>query len=152
MSVTKYSKAILYIAMALAVVFTVLFFMGLDGTDGKTEQNIAAAGPYLTYTYILAGLSVALVLVFFVVNIFVNPANLKKALLGVGGVILIVGLSYMLSSDAPLDFSSKDLATVYNGDSSTLKWTDAGLFTTYILLGITIVGAVISSFTTFFKR
>lgn len=152
MSVTKYSKAILYIAMALAVVFTVLFFMGLDGTDGKTEQNIAAAGPYLTYTYILAGISVALVLVFFVVNIFVNPANLKKALLGVGGVILIVGLSYMLSSDAPLDFSSKDLATVYNGDSSTLKWTDAGLFTTYILLGITIVGAVISSFTTFFKR
>lgn len=152
MSVTKYSKAILYAGMVLSVFFTILFFQQTDGSDVPTPQNLDAAGPYLVYAYILAGLSVALVLVFFVVNIFVNPANLKKALLGVGGVILIVGISYMLSSDTPLDFSSKDLAILYNGDTSTLKWTDAGLFTTYILLGVTVVGAIVSSFTTFFKR
>lgn len=152
MSITKYSKAILYIGMVLSVFFTVLFFQQTDGSDDPTVQNLAAAGPYLIYAYILAGLSMAMVLVFFVVNIFVNPANLKKALFGIGGVVIIVGLSYLLSSDAPLNFSSKDLATLYNGDSSTLKWTDASLFTSYILFGLVVISAVGSSLVSFFKR
>jgi len=152
MTITKFSKPFLYVAYALAIVFTVMFFMGLDGTDGKTEQNIAAAGPYLSYSYVLAAIAIGLVLVFSVVNIFVNPANLKSALVGIGGILVIVIISYLLASDAPLNFTSKEVAAQYNGDTATLKWTDAGLITAYILFGVSIVGMLFTELKDFFKR
>lgn len=152
MTITKFSKAFLYVAMVLAVVFTVVFFMGLDGTDKPNEQNIGAAGPYLSFAYALTFAAILLVLIFAIINIFVNPANLKKALLGIVGVIVVVGLAYMLSSDAPLNFTSKEVATQYNNDSSTLKWSDAGLYTAYILFGVAIIGALYTELKDFFKR
>lgn len=153
MTITKYTKTFLYIAYALAIVFTVMFFMGLDGNDGKpTEQNVAAAGPYLTYSFVLAAIAVGLVLVFSVVNIFINPTNLKSTLVGIGGILVIVIISYLLASDAPLNFTSKEVAAQYNGDTATLKWTDAGLITAYILFGASILGMLFTELKDFFKR
>lgn len=152
MTITKFTKAFLYVAYVLAIVFTVMFFMGLDGTDKPTEQNIAAAGPYLTFGYVLSFLALGLVLVFSVVNMFLNPSNLKMALVGVVGLVVIAGVSYMLSSDAPLNFTSKEVADLYNKDTATLKWSDTGLYATYALFGVSIIGMLFTELRDFFKR
>lgn len=152
MTITKFTKTFLYIAYALAIVFTVMFFMGLDGTDNRSEQNIAAAGPYLVYAYALAIIALGLVLVFSVVNIFVNPSNLKKALAGIVALIVIGGLSYVLSSDTPLNFTSKEVAETYNKDTTTLIWSDTGLIASYFLFGMAIVGLLLTEVRDFFKR
>ena len=96
MTITKFTKAFLYIAYVLAIVFTVMFFMGLDGTSDRSAQNIAAAGPYLSFAYVLAFLALGLVLVFSVINVIIDPSNLKMALVGIGGLVVIAVISYML--------------------------------------------------------
>ena len=152
MTITKLSKAFLYIAYALAAVFTVMFFMELDGTDTKSEQNIAAAGPYLSYAYVLAFIAIVLVLVFSAINVFLKPSNLKFALVGIGGLLVIAFVSYLLSSDAPLTFTSKEMSDMYNKDTATLKWTDTGLYVAYTLFAISIVGMLLTELRDFFKR
>lgn len=152
MTITKFTKAFLYIAYALAIVFTVMFFMGLDGTGDRSAQNIAAAGPYLSFAYVLAFLALGLVLIFSVINVIIDPSNLKMALVGIGGLVVIAVISYMLSSDAPLNFTSKDVADIYNKDTATLKWTDTGLYLTYTLFGISIIGMLFTELRDFFKR
>lgn len=153
MTITKFTKAFLYIAYALAIVFTVMFFMGLDGTpEEPTAQNIAAAGPYLSFGYVLAFIALGLVLVFSVVNIIINPSNLKGTLVGIGGLVVIAVVSYMLSSDAPLNFTSKEVADLYNKDSATLKWSDTGLYVVYALFGVAIIGMLFTELRDFFKR
>lgn len=152
MSIAKYSKALLYGVYVLAAVFTVVFFMGLDGTGGKTPQNIDAAGPYLIFAYILSGLALVLALVFSIINTAANPSSLKTTILGIVGVVVIVGLGYLLSSDEPLNFTSKDLVLKYNNDSGILKSTDAGLISVYILLGVSVVGMFYTEIRDFFKR
>ncbi len=152
MTITKFTKAFLYIAYALAIVFTVMFFMGLDGTDTRSEQNIAAAGPYLSYAYVLAFIAIGLVLVFSVINIIIDPSNLKGTLVGIGGLVVIAVVSYMLSSDAPLNFTSKEVADIYNKDTTTLKWTDTGLYVAYALFGVSIIGMLLTEVRDFFKR
>lgn len=152
MTITKVTKTFLYVAYALAIVFTVVFFMGLDGTGDKSAQNISAAGPYLTYAYVLAFIALASVVVFSIVNVFVNPANLKFILIGVGGLVVIALVSYLLSSDTPLNFTSKEVADLYNKDTTTLKWTDTGLYVAYALFGISIIGMLLTEVRDFFKR
>ncbi|TCN63094.1 hypothetical protein [Acetobacteroides hydrogenigenes] len=152
MTITKFTKAFLYIAYVLAIVFTVMFFMGLDGTSDRSAQNIAAAGPYLSFAYVLAFLALGLVLVFSVINVIIDPSNLKMALVGIGGLVVIAVISYMLSSDAPLNFTSKEVADIYNKDTTTLKWTDTGLYLTYTLFGISIIGMLFTELRDFFKR
>lgn len=152
MTITKFTKAFLYIAYVLAIVFTVMFFMGLDGTSDRNAQNIAAAGPYLSFAYVLAFLALGLVLVFSVINVIIDPSNLKMALVGIGGLVVIAVISYMLSSDAPLNFTSKEVADIYNKDTTTLKWTDTGLYLTYTLFGISIIGMLFTELRDFFKR
>ena len=152
MTITKFTKAFLYIAYVLAIVFTVMFFMGLDGTSDRSAQNIAAAGPYLSFAYVLAFLALGLVLVFSVINVSIDPSNLKMALVGIGGLVVIAVISYMLSSDAPLNFTSKEVADIYNKDTTTLKWTDTGLYLTYTLFGISIIGMLFTELRDFFKR
>lgn len=151
MTITKFTKAFLYIAYVLAIVFTVMFFMGLDGTSDRSAQNIAAAGPYLSFAYVLAFLALGLVLVFSVINVIIDPSNLKMALVGIGGLVVIAVISYMLSSDAPLNFTSKEVADIYNKDTTTLKWTDTGLYLTYTLFGISIIGMLFTELRDFFK-
>ena len=152
MTITKFTKAFLYIAYVLAIGFTVMFFMGLDGTSDRSAQNIAAAGPYLSFAYVLAFLALGLVLVFSVINVIIDPSNLKMALVGIGGLVVIAVISYMLSSDAPLNFTSKEVADIYNKDTTTLKWTDTGLYLTYTLFGISIIGMLFTELRDFFKR
>ena len=151
MTITKFTKAFLYIAYVLAIVFTVMFFMGLDGTSDRSAQNIAAAGPYLSFAYVLAFLALGLVLVFSVINVIIDPSNLKMALVGIGGLVVIAVISYMLSSDAALNFTSKEVADIYNKDTTTLKWTDTGLYLTYTLFGISIIGMLFTELRDFFK-
>jgi len=152
MTITKFTKTFLYLAYALAIVFTVMFFMGLDGTENRSEQNIAAAGPYLTYSYVLAIIAIVLVIGFSVVNIFVNPSNIKKTLFGLVALVIIGGVSYALSSDAPLNFTSKDVAELYNKDTVTLVWSDTGLIASYFLFVIAVLGLLFTELRDFFKR
>lgn len=152
MTIIKFSKAFLYVAYVLAVVFTVMFFMELDGTGTKSEQNIAAAGPYLSYAYVLAFIAIGLVVVFSVINVFLNPSNLKFVLVGVGGLLAIAVVAYLLSSDAPLVFTSKEMSDLYSKDTTTLKWTDTGLYVAYALFGISILGMLLTELRDLLKR
>ncbi|MDD4150927.1 MAG: hypothetical protein PHE33_12965 [Bacteroidales bacterium] len=75
----------------------------------------------------------------FVVDAIDNPKSAIKPAIAVGGVALLVIISYSLASDAIPVFLGADNFDV---TASTSKNVDTAIFGMYILLGITVVALV----------
>jgi len=89
--------------------------------------------------YILFFIAVVTAVVFPIINAFKTPGSLGKSLIGVGGLVALFVLSYILSGD---HISAKGLAL---GETpASAKFIGAGLIMFYLALFIS-VGALIYS-------
>lgn len=85
-------------------------------------------------TYILLAVATLAAVGFPLMNLVKNPKNAKGALLGVGALVLVFGLSYAISSDVnPSDIEISPVGA---------KLVDAGLYAVY-LLSIVAIGSLI---------
>lgn len=98
-------------------------------------------GLYLTYA--LIGVAVVAIVIFAVVNMVKKPATAKSALIGIGGLIVLLVLSYL--------FSSGQDAELYNTTEGTAKWVGTGLVVLYILGALAILSILFSEVTRIFK-
>ena len=95
--------------------------------DGDTS----AVDPMAFVTYIIFALTLAFVLFFVVTNLFTNTASLKNTLIGIGAFLVVLVISYVLSSGADAG------NYFYNGVAATpteAKMAGAGLIAFYILV------------------
>lgn len=93
-------------------------------------------------TYLIAGLTLLLVLAFSVMNLFVKPKAGIKALIGIGALVVIVLISFILSSpniDPEFVLNIADNVEVTDALS---KQVGAGLIATYILAGLSVVAII----------
>lgn len=93
-------------------------------------------------TYLIAGLTLLLVLAFSVINLFVKPKAGIKALIGIGALVVIVLISFILSSpniDPEFVLNIADNVEVTDALS---KQVGAGLIATYILAGLSVVAII----------
>ena len=86
----KLSKIVLYITMTLSVAVFIYFIMD--------AQNYARIGTFLTWSYILMGIAIALALAIPLLN--PNPKALKKMLITAVLLAIVIVFSYVISSDA----------------------------------------------------
>lgn len=137
----KISTIVLYVLAAISVILAILFFAGgnvLDATGAPTDEPVFTA-LNLTWAYVLFIGATALTFLFSLYYIITHPKALKGALISLAAAAVLVIIAYFLASDAPVGGRGAEEIT-----TSTLKWVGTGLYVTYILGGIAIVGIVVS--------
>ena len=127
------------IGLALALL-TVMDFTGSDCADCWPFENL------IGYSYILTGV---LALAGAGIGIIKKPESLKMMLVGIGGTILLFGISYGMASSE----ITPNLAAL-GGDLSegTVKMADTGLIAMYIMMFLSIAAVVFSSIMKMVRR
>ncbi len=105
--------------------------------SAATDGDSAILDPMLYVTYIIFALTIILVLIFVLQNLFTNTRTLKSTLIGVGAFVGVLIISYLLSSGSDAG------SYLYNGIPATENESHlvgAGLVAFYIL----IIGAAVA--------
>jgi len=124
--------------VVLGLIGAVLWFMlpERDMPANEAAQN-GAMNAMFWITFLLLGIAVAASVIFGLKNVFSNPAGLKKTLFGIGGLLVVVIIAYVLSS-------STDVADEYMAMSSesTVKKIGMGL-NVFFILTVVAVGSML---------
>lgn len=126
--ITKILSIGLYSVIGISVFFLVLFYF-----------ELFTVGLLLYWTYLLIVIAAVLAVVFPVIFMIQNPKGIKKTLVGIGAMVLLFLIAYLIASDEVLPKYEK-----YGVDSSISKQVGMGLIATY-LFGLGAIGAIIYS-------
>lgn len=138
----KISSIVFYIIVAISVALALAFFLGGNVTEGTglvTDDEPRFTAINLYWSYLLFGIALLITIIFAFFHIITHPKAIKGALivLVLGGAL--VAVSYALSADI-----SSDIQKMPDVSTGILKWVGTGLWATYILGGIALLGIVVS--------
>ena len=139
MSLHKILKIVVGI---LSVIGFILALMIISGNESMIDNM-------LYVTYVVLALILALVLVYVIIGLF--SGNIKKTLMSVGAFLVILVISYAMSSGTDLDltpFTNKGLDVT----ESTSKYVGAGLYAFYALSIIAIGSMAFSGIKNIFNK
>lgn len=132
-------KIIKIVLIVIGLIGSVLWFMLPEMSMPMAEA--AQSGPLnamFVLTFLLFGIAILFSVFFSLKSQFADSAALKKTLYGVGGFVLVVIVSYVLStgSDVNLDeMANRGIQTT----EGTVRYIGAGLNIFFILLIIAVV-------------
>lgn len=136
-SIFKYIKILSYVLLVAGVGAFVYFLVAsLVNTDPYPEYMAASKGAaqgtsvMLVYTYILFGLTILASILFPIINIIKNPKGSMRSLIGILAMVVVLGISYLVSSSEPMTLSDNTIVD----NATTLKLADMGLYAAYIML------------------
>lgn len=135
-------KIAYYVLVVIVIVYGVLY---LIWGDNDPDQGSSIA---LVIAYILGGIAVLMTLVAAIGNIVQHPKSSVKLLVGIGAVALIAIVGYSASKGEVLDSYIDGNIT----EPSQSKLIDAAWYLCYSILGIAVVGILVSEFTGLFKN
>ncbi len=93
--------------------------------------------------YILLAVATLAAVVFPIIQFAQNPKNAKGALVGVGALVVVVAISYVLASDN--NPSNMEIT------ADAAKQVGTGLFAFYFLAGVAVVAVIYSEVSKLFK-
>lgn len=128
-------KILKYLAFALGIIGTIFALMIMTTDSESMIDNM------LVVTYIALFLILALILIYVIKGLFAG--DIKKTLMTVGLFLLVIVISYMISSGTDLNlqqFNDKGLG-ITEGISRNVG---AGLYAFYFLMVIAILATFIS--------
>lgn len=138
----KVSYYVFYFCIALILVVLGVFYgvgynnpMGEYNAPEHTETLI-----FLTYGMLAVTIVITLLggLAKFASSFKDNPASAFKSLIGLVLIIVLLIVAYNIGSDTPISLAD---GTTYS-DTLWLKITDMLIYSTYVLLGIVILGII----------
>jgi len=132
---TKILPTVLYVLLGISAVLGVLFYLGFVDTE-----------LLLTWCYILLGLATVSAVVFPILAMTKDPKAAKSALIGVGALVIVFGLSYALAGDEMTPKYAKFISTPEES-----KLVSTGLVAFYILAAGAIIATISSAFMKIFK-
>ncbi|MFT5736802.1 MAG: hypothetical protein ACJAU2_001749 [Maribacter sp.] len=134
--------------IAIGLIGAILWFM-LPERDMPADEaaQSGAMNAMFIITYILLGVAVVVSVLFTLKNLFSNPQGLKKTLFVVGGFVLVVIISYALSSGT--DVAPEFLAM---SDEGTVKNIGMGLNVFFILTIIAVASLIIPAVKNMFSK
>jgi hypothetical protein len=103
----------------------------------------------IIWGYILLIIAAITAVIFPIVYVIIQPANLLRSLLILIGVAALLGVSYLLSSGETLEiigYTGTD-----NSNPSVLKIIDTGLIFNYFILGLALLSIVYAEIAKYFK-
>lgn|SRR5690606_22470267 len=142
---------ILKIVAAVLGLLGIIFLVRIISKGDEAIQSAAVDGdtaildPMAWITYLIFGLTIALVIFFVIKNLFTNSSSLKGTLIGVGAFLLVLIISYAVSTGSDASNYLYNGVAVTEGES---KMVGAGLIAFYIL----IIGAAVATVFSGFKK
>jgi hypothetical protein len=126
----KIANIFVFVLFAITIAVGIYFF----------SQAKATMGLFLTWVYIMFGLTVLLV---FTLPLFsTSPKAFKKMAMSVGFLVVVLGIAYFLGTDVP---SAGVLSMSKPVSGTTLRLIDVYVIGTYIMLVLAILALVFSS-------
>lgn len=141
------------VALVFSILSGIFFLMILSKGDSAIVESLGAGEDvasidYALYmAYLIFALVLATVVIFAVKDI--AAGNIKKTLFTIGAFLLIVVVSYGLSSGADVDTLPKVDGVPISESGS--RWVGAGLYTFYAL-GLVAIGTMLYTGITKIKR
>lgn len=134
--------------VVIGLLGAVLWFM-LPERDMPAAEAAQSGAMNLMFiiTYFLLAVAVIVSLVFTLKNLFSNPQGLKKTLFVVGGLLLVVGISYVMSSGTDVAPEFMAMTT-----ESTVKKIGMGLNVFFILTIIAVASLVLPAIKNMFSK
>ncbi len=139
----KYLSILKYALLAISALVVILFFVSGD----INNENNPMLALMLDWAYILLGVAVVAAVLFPLVHIIQNPKGALQTLIGLAIVVVVVGISYAIASDAPIT-----TAVITFDNPATLKLSDMGLYTTYAALTVAILAIIVGEIGRVFKK
>ncbi len=146
----KIARILSYIFMAGAVIFFILTLVKGDdtiGSDAAVQASIL--DPFIYLAYILIGLASLLVIFFAVYFLITHPEKVRYSLIGIGTLVLVAGISYVLASGEVTEAMGRMEGGV---TGATSRRVGMGLISFYLLAGIAVLAVILSSFKTLARR
>lgn len=107
-------------------------------------DNIIEIGFYLTY--VLFAAAAILAVVFPIIHLVGDFKKAKTAFLGIIGLAVILGIGYAMSSG---ELGGADMKV--EASATVVKVVGGGIIATFILIGLTVLAAIYSEVSKFFK-
>lgn len=139
----KYISFVRYGLIAISLVILFLFL----GTMNQTTGTYPYIDLLMRWTYVMLYISVAAVIILPLIEMAKNPKGAKRTLLGVVVLVVIVGISFALSSGAPVTSPSKTYENV-----TELRLSDTGLIATYIAFFLAVAAIVVGEVIKLFRK
>ena len=137
MNILQYLKYANIGILVLAAIAAVLFY-----------ANVAGPDTLLYFAYILAVVTVACVVGFFVYSLVEKPEQIKSVALLLAGAIALTLLCYAISSPTAVGLDP-DLERTTSG--AAIRWSEAGIYGMYILFAGAFITIVATSARNMFK-
>lgn len=156
MAVTKIRKTssiTLLVLAAITLAVLLMFFLGGYVDPNAAEPEPVYTGYLLIWTYVILGLAIVATVFFglvtFISSFKHNPKQAITTLVVLALFVLLLVVTYFVGSTEKLPLS-QDFQE-YN-TPQWLKTTDMFLFSTYILLGLCILGVIVGAVKTMFVK
>jgi len=141
MKASQILKIVSLIISLVAVYFFVQVSTNGDGVEGDVEALNSAVGGFIGFTRILLILTVALVVVFMILDVVKYPGKLKKTITGLVAFAVLFVLAYVLADSGEVITSSE----VIKAGSSLSKNVSTGILFSFILGALAFGGFVFDS-------
>ncbi len=152
---TKIGKLIqimMYVLLGVSLIMIVAFYFGgtesITFASGKEYSYPSFTDNMIYWTYLLFIISTLSALLFPIISLVTDIKKAKRTFIGIAGLVVVVGLAYVLASGAIPNFHNFEK---FNITESISKSVGTGLFTTYLLGGIAIVGILFTEISKSFK-
>lgn len=141
MKASQILKIVSLIISLVAVYFFVQVSTNGDGVEGDVAALNSAVGGFINFTRILLILTVALVVVFMILDVVKYPGKLKKTLIGLAAFAILFFIAYALADSGEVITSSE----VIKAGSSLSKNVSTGILFSFILGALAFGGFVFDS-------
>lgn len=121
-----------------AVLLVRILYAGDEAIEADAAMQTSLLNPFMWVSYIILAITILIVLFFSIKEIFTG--NVKKTLLSLGGFVLIIVISYAVSSGVETPMRDGEVLS-----ESGSRWVSAGLTMFYILAALAIVAMLLSS-------
>ena len=135
-------QKIVKIGAGLLGVLGIVFLFRIIGAGDEEIKMAASMGDYgtvsplISIAQIIFYVSVAATLIFSLLNLFGDSQKLKKALISVGFLVVVVGISFALSSGVETPLKDGEVLS-----ASGARWVETGIRVFYSL-SIIAIGAM----------
>jgi hypothetical protein len=146
--IRKISSSVLIACTVIMLAIVGLFFGGGNNEPYNGQWNPKYTDVLLYWMYALLAITLVAILFFVIIQFVGNfKADMKKALLGLGVIVLFVVMflgTYSIGNGTPIPSLAKPDIEEYN-TAFWLKLTDMFLYSIYIMAVLTILGVIVGS-------
>jgi len=142
----KISKIAMWVLFGVTIIVAALYFLGGNIDDSAEYVEPVFTNALMILMYVFVGIATLLVLAAAIANIALDFKKDKKgaikSIAGVGALVLVMLISYICSSGAPVSvLGLEEVPTV-----GTLKMVDMELYTIYVLLIVAFLFMIFGNF------